>query len=100
MRSIEELQDFLVKLEDKNKELEERIKSINDTYNEKVKFFEEEQERNKEYELDTDTILQDLTEDFKHQVTLQNKESLRNWIELTKDLPKRKQARTKTAITE
>ena len=100
MRSIEELQDFLVKLEDKNKELEEKIKSINDTYNEKVKFFEEEQEKNKEYELDTDTILQDLTEDFKHQVTLQNKESLRNWIELTKDLPKRKQARTKTAITE
>lgn len=99
IKTVEWLSDFIQELEQQLKGIESKLEWVQSTFKEKVEMFKQQQELNKENEMDLDTILKDLEEDFKHQLTLWSKEELRNWIELTKDLPKREQARSKNAVT-
>ena len=93
------LSDFILELEQQQRGIESKLSTIENTKNEKVEMFKAQAEANKANEMDIETMLRDLEEDYRHQVTLWSKEELRNWIELTKNLPKREQARSKNAVT-
>lgn len=97
--TVEWLSDFILELEQQLRGIESKLTDVQNTFNDKVTMFRRQAEENKANEMDKETILKDLEEDFKHQTTLANKEELRNWIEVTKNLPKREQARNKNAVT-
>lgn len=99
INTVEWLSDFILELEQQQRGIQSKLDDIDHTLDEKIAMFKEQAEANKENEMDMETILKDLEEDFKHQVTLANKNELKNWLEVTKNLPKREQARNKSAVT-
>jgi len=99
INTVEWLSDFILELEQQLRWVKSKLEDVQNTFNDKVELFRRQAEENKANEMDKETILKDLEEDFKHQVTLKNKEELRNWIEVTKNLPKREQAKNKNAVT-
>lgn len=100
IKTVEWLTKYLDELNQQKEKTKETIKNIESTLLERTEEFKKIQEANKENEMSIESILEDITEEFKHQITLWSKDELKNWIELTKDLPKREQAKNKTAITE
>lgn len=99
INTIEWLSDFILELEQQLRGIESKLTDVESTFNDKVAMFKAQAEANKANEMDMDTMLEDLKEDFKHQVTLSSKDELKNWLEVTKNLPKREQARNKAAVT-